>query len=64
MAEVKIEDVVYHLDTEFKHALQDTLRRHLPDAQYNLHALFDTFQRAVYDRCSVWERVPDHIVRT
>lgn len=64
MAEVKIEDIVYHLDREFKQALQDAISEHIPSADYDPNALFSTFQRAVYRRCSVWERVPDHLVRS
>ncbi len=33
MAQLKIEDVVYHLDSEFKKALDDTMSEFAPNAQ-------------------------------
>jgi len=62
MARVKIESVVHHLDREFRLALQDAIGQHIPDADYNINALYATFERAVYNRCSTWERVPDNYV--
>lgn len=62
MARVKIESVVHHLDREFKQALEDAIRQHIPNANYNISALYTTFERAVYNRCSTWERVPDQYI--
>ncbi len=64
MAEVKIEDVVYHLDSEFKRALADTLERFAPSARVNTNSAFTYFLQRVYHHCSVWEKVPDACVRT
>jgi len=63
MAEVKIDDVVYHLNSEFKRALADTMKRFAPNVHVNIGSAFQYFQRRVYDHCSVWEKVPDSCVR-
>jgi hypothetical protein len=63
MAQLKIEDVVYHLDSEFKEALDDTMGEFAPNAQYDRNQLFRFFLRRVYHHCSVWEQVPDNCVK-
>ena len=62
MARVKIEDVVYHLDSEFKKALDDTMAKFAPTAAYNRNELFGFFLKRVYHHCSAWENVPDGCV--
>jgi hypothetical protein len=64
MAEIKIEDVVYHLDSEFKKALDDTMAKFAPNVEYGRNELFEFFLKRVYHHCSVWERVPDDCVRS
>jgi len=63
MAEVKIDDVVYQLDAEFKRALSDMLTKFAPEVRVDVNAAFAYFKQRVYDHCSVWERVPDSCVR-
>ena len=63
MAQLKIEDVVYHLDSEFKKALEDTLKKYAPEAEFNRQEAFRFFLRRVYHHCSVWENVPDACVK-
>jgi hypothetical protein len=63
MAEIKIDDVVYQLDAEFKRALSDTLNKFVPGVRVDINPAFTYFQRRVYDHCSVWEKVPDSCVR-
>ena len=63
MAEIKIDDVVYHLDSEFKRALSDTMRKYAPGVRFNISSAFDYFRGRVYDHCSVWEKVPDDCVK-
>jgi hypothetical protein len=63
MAEVKIEDVVYHLDGEFKKALTDTMAKFAPGVRVDNAAAFKYFLQRVYNHCSVWEKVPDECVR-
>jgi hypothetical protein len=63
MAEVKIDDVVYHLGSEFKKALDDTFQRFAPGVRVDINAAFKYFQERVYKHCSVWEQVPDTCIR-
>ena len=62
MAKIKIEDVVEHLDTEFKRALEDTFKNLAPNVHFERNSAFRFFVRRVYHHCSVWENVPDSIV--
>jgi hypothetical protein len=63
MAEVKIEDVVDHLESYFTKALIDTMNKFCPGAMFDNKALFKFFLRRIYDHCSVWEKVPDKCVK-
>jgi hypothetical protein len=63
MAEVKIEDLVYSLDGEFKKALDDTMAKFAGHVSYDRDQLFKFFLQRVYHHCSVWERVPDNCVK-
>ena len=62
MARVRIEEIVDHLDTEFRKALEDTLKEHFPGQPFDSRLIFRTFKRQVYSKCSVWENVPDQHV--
>ncbi|HTW58714.1 MAG TPA: hypothetical protein VMD99_11315 [Terriglobales bacterium] len=62
MARVRIEDVVHHLDSEFKKALDDTMAKFAPNVSYNRGDLFSFFLKRVYSHCSAWENVPDSCV--
>jgi len=64
MAEVKIEDVVYALDSEFKKALDDTMAQFAPNVEYDRNKLFKYFLKRVYNHCRLWEKVPDSSVKT
>ena len=64
MARVKIEEVVGHLDSEMKKALEATVKRVIPDAKFDRNELFREFKREVYRKCSVWETIPDQYVET
>jgi hypothetical protein len=63
MAQVKVEDVVYHLDSEFKKALDDTMAQYAPNVAYDRNDLFRFFLKRVDAHCSVWEKVPDACVK-
>ena len=63
MPKIKVEDVVYHLDSEFKKALADTMAEFAPSARYDRDKLFRYFRQRVYHHCSVWEEVPDNCVQ-
>jgi len=62
MAKVKIEDVIDHLDTEIRRALEETIKSHFPNQNFNAREVFRTFVRMVGRKCSTWENVPDHYV--
>lgn len=62
MAQVKIEDIIDHLDTEIRKALSATIKHHFPDLQFNDREIFRTFRRNVGRKCSTWETVSDDLV--
>ena len=62
MARIKVEEVVDHLDTEFRGALIDALGQVSPNTQVDAYEFFRAFKRAVYRKCSIWENVPDQYV--
>jgi hypothetical protein len=64
MAKVKIEDLVCHLDSEFKKSLDDTMAQFAPGVHYDRNALFKFFLGRVYHHCSPWENVPDKYVES
>lgn len=64
MPKVKIEDVVYHLDGEFKRALDDTMKKFAPAVRYDRNEFFKFFLARVYHHCSAWEDVPDSCVQS
>lgn len=64
MAQIKIEEIVSHLSTEFRRALEATVRSKLPDTPFDSHGLFREFRRQVGRKCNTWVRVPDHFVQT
>jgi hypothetical protein len=63
MAQVKIEEVVDHLSTEMRRALEEAVGEVMPGAQFDSHELYRAFKRAVYRKCSTWERVPDQYIK-
>lgn len=64
MAQVQIEEVVDHLSSEFRRVLEETLKEHFPNQNFDSSAVYRTFKRQIYRRCSVWENIPDKFVKT
>jgi hypothetical protein len=63
MAKIKIEDVLEHLDSEVKRALESTIREVYPSIQdVDRSVLFRAFIRGISRACNFWESVPDHLV--
>lgn len=62
MARIKPDEVVDHLSSEMKRALEAAVLEVLPDAEFDRNELFRAFKRAVRRKCSTWERVPDQYV--
>jgi hypothetical protein len=62
MGRVKIEDVISHLDSDIRKALEAAVKEILPNAQFDPYELFRAFRRAVGRKCSTWENVPDYYI--
>lgn len=62
MASVKMEEIVAHLSSEVRRALEDAVRQVAPETQINSHELFRAFKRAIGRKCNTWEQVPDQYV--
>lgn len=62
MARVKIEDIIDHLDTEIRKALEATVKEAYPEVNVDSHKIFRIFKRKVSSKCNTWERVPDQYV--
>lgn len=62
MARVKVEEIVDHLDREFRRALKDSVTDTMPNANFDERELFRKFKRQIRRRCNTWERVPDRYV--
>jgi len=62
MARVKPEEIVDHLSSEFRRALEAAVREVIPEAEFDSYALFRAFRRAVGRKCNTWERVQDRHV--
>lgn len=63
MAQVKIEDIVEHLRSEMRRALEAAIDDVAPDAEIDTHDRFRAFRRAVGRKCNTWETVPDSYIR-
>jgi hypothetical protein len=63
MAKVKIEEIVDHLDSEMRRALEDALREVAPGIEIDSYVFFRAFRRAVGRKCNTWESVPDGFIR-
>lgn len=64
MANIKIEEIIEHLDCEIIRALDETLRIHFPNQVFDSRIVFKTFVKEVYRKCNIWESVPDQYVET
>lgn len=62
MAKIKVEDIVDHLNSEFRKALEDTLKEHFPNQPFDSYSVYRTFKRKIYHKCNTWENVPDRFI--
>lgn len=62
MAKVQIEEIIDHLSSEMKRALEAAAAEVLPNVNFDSHSFFRAFKRAVYRKCNTWEQVPDNFV--
>lgn len=63
MAYVEIEEIVDHLSSEMRRALEQAVNEVDSEVHLDAHELFRAFRRAVRSKCSTWEQVPDQYVR-
>lgn len=64
MAEIKIDEIIDHLSTEMKSALNAAVDEVASGANIDRPQLYRAFVRAVRRKCNTWEQVPDSFVRT
>jgi hypothetical protein len=62
MAKIKVEDIIDHLDSEMRGALEAAVNEVIPGAAFDSRDLFRAFKRHIYNKCSIWESVPDRFV--
>lgn len=59
MARIKLDEIVYDLNVEFRGALSDAVKEISPNLRFDEYALYKAFERAIRRRCRTWERVKD-----
>lgn len=64
MAQVQPEEIVDHLSSEFRRALEEVFSEHAPGVDVDIHEVFRHFRRAVRRKCNTWETVPDRFVKS
>lgn len=63
MARIKVEEVVYALDMQFKKALENTIKKYAPEANIDTRMLFVDFRKELERQCSGWQSVPNSCVQ-
>jgi hypothetical protein len=63
MAKIKIEELVYALDTQFKKALENTIKKVCPEKEVDSMMLFVDFRKELYRQCQSWESIPNSCVQ-
>jgi len=63
LAQVQPEEIIDHLDSEMRRALEEAVMEVIPNATFDAHELFRAFKRAVRRKCRTWEQVPDPYVK-
>ncbi len=58
MPKVNIEEIVIHLDLQFKSALAGTVKKMVPDKEVDRNELYREFRKEVYRNMSGWQNVP------
>lgn len=64
MAKLNIEEIIGHLDVEFRKALDATIREHFSSRDFNSREVFKTFKKEVGDKCNSWENIPNKYIRS
>lgn len=63
MAQVQIEEIVDHLRSEFRRALEAAVDEVSPNGQVDSYELYRAFRRAIRRKCNTWETVPGSYIR-
>lgn len=63
MARVKMEEVVYALDMQFKKALENTVKKVAPEANIDSLMLFVEFRKELDRQCPGWQSIPNSCVQ-
>jgi len=63
MTQVKVDEIIDHVRSEVKKALQDAFDEVVPHADIDLDAFYAVFKKQVYHHCSIWENIPDRFVK-
>jgi hypothetical protein len=63
MAKIKIEELVYALDTQFKKALENTVKKICPEKELDSMMLFVEFRKELYRQCQSWESIPNSCIQ-
>ena len=63
MAKIKVEELVYALDTQFKKALENTIKKVCPEKEVDSMLLFVEFRKELYRQCQSWESIPNSCIQ-
>ena len=63
MAKIKIEEVVYALDEQFKKALVNTIKKVAPDVEDDQRMMFVDFRKELERQCQGWQSIPNSCVQ-
>lgn len=63
MAKIIIEDVIYALDDQFKKALVSTVKKMIPDAEFDERMMFVEFRKELNRQCQGWQSIPNACVQ-
>lgn len=62
MAKIKPAEVVDHLGSQVRKALEDAAAATMPDTKIDTMEFYKAFKRALGRRCREWELVPNNYV--
>jgi len=62
MARIQAEQIVEHLEVEFRSALYAAVKEIAPDREFDRFELYNAFRRAMRRKFATWETVPDSTI--
>lgn len=63
MARIKIDEMVGHLEKEFRKALTSTLYKEFGELEFNAKDVYQTFKKELTEQCNSWENLPNKFVK-